>query len=90
MLCPGQVPSDAQSADLTRGARLTARRGALSCQQAESAARQLAALPTPFSEAHPTQEAIVKSLFLLALLVPALMLGAQRVMVVEELTRAQG
>jgi hypothetical protein len=43
-----------------------------------------------FSEAQPTQEVIVKSLFLLALLVPAMVLGAQRVMLVEELTRAQG
>jgi hypothetical protein len=69
---------------------LTARRAALSCQQAESAAKLFEALPRPFGEAYPTQEAIVKSFFLLALLVPALMLGAQRVMVVEELTRAQG
>jgi uncharacterized membrane protein YhaH (DUF805 family) len=47
-------------------------------------------LPTHFSEVHPTQEVIVRSLFLLALLVPAMVLGVQRVMVVEELTRAQG
>jgi hypothetical protein len=32
----------------------------------------------------------MKSLFLLALLVPAMLLGTQRVMVNEELTRAQG
>jgi hypothetical protein len=32
----------------------------------------------------------MKSLFLLALLVPAMVLGTQRVMVNEEFTRAQG
>jgi len=32
----------------------------------------------------------MKSLFLLALMVPAMVLGTQRVMVNEELTRAQG
>jgi hypothetical protein len=32
----------------------------------------------------------VKSLFLLALLVPAMVLGTQRVMVNEEFTRVQG
>ncbi len=32
----------------------------------------------------------MKCLFLLALLIPAMVLATQRVMVVEELTRAQG
>jgi len=60
----------------------------------------MAEAPTPNSPAQPARHqrrwsyrnrgGRVKSLCLLALLVPAMVLGTQRVMVVEELTRAGG